>query len=118
MTGGLNTDAVRVPYKRLNQQIGGGGIGGKLHGEYREAQLEKGKVPETWWDDFSPVGRIESERTGYPTQKPLALLERIIAASCPVGGIVLDPFCGCARLALRRKNGAGVGWRGCVNKSL
>jgi len=36
------------------------------------------------------------ERTGYPTQKPLALLDRIIKASCPPDGIVLDPFCGCA----------------------
>ena len=107
----FNTDAVRVPYKKLNQQIGGGGIGGKLHGEYREAQLEKGKVPETWWDDFSPVGRIESERTGYPTQKPLALLERIIAASCPVGGIVLDPFCGCATTCVAAEK-LGRAWVG------
>lgn len=36
------------------------------------------------------------ERTGYPTQKPLSLLKRIILSSCPEGGIVLDPFCGCA----------------------
>ncbi len=36
------------------------------------------------------------ERTGYPTQKPLSLLHRIIKASCPENGIVLDPFCGCA----------------------
>ncbi len=36
------------------------------------------------------------ERTGYPTQKPLALVERIIEASCPAKGLVLDPFCGCA----------------------
>jgi len=36
------------------------------------------------------------ERMGYPTQKPLALLHRIIKASCPKGGVVLDPFCGCA----------------------
>ena len=39
---------------------------------------------------------MAKERTGYPTQKPLALLERIIKASCPEGGLVLDPFCGCA----------------------
>ncbi len=42
------------------------------------------------------INPMAKERTGYPTQKPLALLERIIAASCPEGGIVLDPFCGCA----------------------
>lgn len=38
---------------------------------------------------------MSKERTGYPTQKPLALLEKIIKASCPKDGIVLDPFCGC-----------------------
>ena len=39
---------------------------------------------------------MSKERTGYPTQKPLALLHRIIKASCPKNGVVLDPFCGCA----------------------
>ena len=42
------------------------------------------------------VGRTSAERRGYPTQKPLALYERIIAASSNPGDIVLDPFCGCA----------------------
>jgi DNA modification methylase len=37
----------------------------------------------------------DAERLGYPTQKPLGLLERIIRTSCPEGGVVLDPFCGC-----------------------
>ena len=107
----FNTDAVRVPYKKLSYQISGGGIGGKLRGEYREAQLKKGKVPETWWDDCSPVGRIKSQRTGYPTQKPLALLERIITASCPEGGIVLDPFCGCATTCVASEK-MGRSWVG------
>ena len=48
------------------------------------------------WNDIKPVINVSSERTGYPTQKPLALLERIIQTSCPEAGIVLDPFCGCA----------------------
>ena len=42
------------------------------------------------------VGRTSSERTGYPTQKPLALYQRMIQASSNPGDIVLDPFCGCA----------------------
>ena len=46
------------------------------------------------WTDIQIPGR--SERTGYPTQKPLALLERIIRASTNPGDVVLDPFCGCA----------------------
>ena len=47
-------------------------------------------------DDITPVSPNAKESTGYPTQKPLALLHRIIKASCPEGGVVLDPFCGCA----------------------
>lgn len=45
------------------------------------------------WDDIRPASG--AERLGYPTQKPLALLERIIAASSNHGDVVLDPFCGC-----------------------
>ena len=47
------------------------------------------------WDDILPIGAQAKERLGYPTQKPLALLERIIQASSNPGDIVLDPFCGC-----------------------
>jgi len=47
------------------------------------------------WDDIPPIGAQAAERLGYPTQKPVALLERIIRSSCPEGGVVLDPFCGC-----------------------
>ncbi len=46
--------------------------------------------------DIRPIGSQARERTGYPTQKPLALLERIIEASSNKGDIVFDPFCGCA----------------------
>jgi len=47
------------------------------------------------WTDIGPVNVRAAERLGYPTQKPLALLERIINASSNPGDIVLDPFCGC-----------------------
>ena len=47
-------------------------------------------------DDIGPLGAHARERTRYPTQKPLALYERIIRASSNLGDIVLDPFCGCA----------------------
>ena len=47
------------------------------------------------WDDIPPIGAQAAERLGFPTQKPLALMERIIETSCPKDGIVLDPFCGC-----------------------
>ncbi len=55
----------------------------------------EGKVPEDWWADIDPLHGPYKERLGYPTQKPLALLERIINASSNEGDIVLDPFCGC-----------------------
>jgi site-specific DNA-methyltransferase (adenine-specific) len=45
--------------------------------------------------DIQPLNNVAAERLGYPTQKPLALLERIIAASSNEGDVVLDPFCGC-----------------------
>jgi len=45
--------------------------------------------------DVSPLNNVASERLGYPTQKPVALLERIVAASSNPGDVVLDPFCGC-----------------------
>lgn len=47
------------------------------------------------WTDIPPINSQAAERLGYPTQKPLALLERIIAASSNAGDVVLDPFCGC-----------------------
>ena len=47
------------------------------------------------WGDIKPIGSQAAERLGYPTQKPVALLERIIQASSNEGDVVLDPFCGC-----------------------
>ncbi len=60
------------------------------------------------WDDIPPLHNLSAERQGYPTQKPVALLERIIGASSSPGDVVLDPFCGCgttvdAAQALGRK---------------
>lgn len=47
------------------------------------------------WTDIRPLHNLARERLGYPTQKPVALLERIIAASSNEGDVILDPFCGC-----------------------
>lgn len=50
-----------------------------------------------WWNDIKILGGPKNkERVGYPTQKPLKLLERIIQASSNPGDLILDPFCGCA----------------------
>jgi hypothetical protein len=84
----FNRDAVRVPYVKRNT--------GKTSGIFKEAAelSEDGKVIEDVWSDITNVGRLKNERLGYPTQKPLALLERIIKASSNEGDIVLDPYMG------------------------
>jgi hypothetical protein len=60
------------------------------------------------WTDIDRINQTAKERLGYPTQKPVALMERIITASSKEGDVVLDPFCGCgttvdAAQALRRR---------------
>ena len=60
---------------------------------YKDQQ--RGVFMQDWWE-ISILNSQSKERVGYPTQKPLALLERIIKASSNKGDIVLDPFCGCA----------------------
>ena len=56
---------------------------------------QEGSITTNVWDDINPIGTHAKERLGYPTQKPLELLERILKASSNEGDIVLDPFCGC-----------------------
>ena len=64
------------------------------------------------WDDIGPIGQTRADTTiGYPTQKPLALLERIISASSNEGDLVLDPFCGCATACVAAEN-LGRQWVG------
>ena len=55
----------------------------------------QGNPVDTIWEDVRPIQAQAKERLGYPTQKPQALLERIIEASSNEGDVVLDPFCGC-----------------------
>ena len=55
----------------------------------------EGKPLQNIWTDIPRVSNTSSERLGYPTQKPQALLERIIQAGSNPGDVVLDPFCGC-----------------------
>ena len=55
-----------------------------------------GETVDTLWDDIPPINSRAQERVGYPTQKPLALLDRIIRTSSNEDDMVLDPFCGCA----------------------
>ena len=61
---------------------------------YKKARVSQPPVGNVW--DIPIINPMSKERTGYPTQKPLALLDRIIKASSKEGDIVFDPFCGCA----------------------
>jgi len=64
--------------------------------QYKRYLDEMPGVPlQNIWTDIDPINMMAQERLGYPTQKPLELLERIIAASSNPGDIILDPFCGC-----------------------
>jgi hypothetical protein len=86
----FNVDAVREPY---NQSTVKTFNSSRKAGFGKVPDLERGKVPEDWWY-FPVVARLHNERTGYPTQKPVALLERIVLASSNPGDIVADFFCG------------------------
>ena len=95
-------DAVRVPYKS-GIGIGKGGKADKIFRDGDNVErinelLRIGKVPYDWFadDHLTNISAWKKERTGYPTQKPLALLKRFINASSNKGDVVLDPFCGCA----------------------
>ncbi len=97
----FNREEMRVPYKDPKQTLrkamdAGKGIGHDEVEKYRD----RGKIIENWWDDIALAVRSPRERTGYPTQKPVALLERIIKASSNKGDLILDPFCGCATTCL------------------
>lgn len=86
----FNADAVREPY---NENTIKTFKSSKKAGFGKKPNLKRGKVPEDWWY-FPVVARLHSERTGYPTQKPEALLERIIKASSNAGDLVADFFSG------------------------
>lgn len=86
----FNVDDVRVPYDPSTVKTF---ASSSKAGFGKVPNLERGKVPEDWWY-FPVVARLHSERTGYPTQKPEALLERILLASSNPGDLVADFFCG------------------------
>lgn len=70
---------------------------GRPAGKVPDSDMERGTPLNDWWTDIRSLGAMPSsrERLGYPTQKPLSLVERIIRASSNEGGVVLDPYCGC-----------------------
>jgi len=66
----------------------------KASGKYYRYYLDEPKIPEDWWSDINSIQSGSEERIDYPTQKPEALLERILKASSNEGDLVADFFCG------------------------
>ena len=87
----------RKPYAENTQQVG---IHSTYSGADNKIDLKRGTPVTDWWNDIQTTTGWSPENTGYPTQKPLALYERIVKASSNSGDWVLDPFCGCATTPL------------------
>ena len=109
----FNHDKVRVPYKMIGIGKGDAIFQGGDNRERVEELLKKGKIPTDWWadDHLTNISAWKKERTGWATQKPLALLKRIILASSNPGDLVLDPFCGCATACVAAEE-EGRAWIG------
>ena len=95
----FNVDDVRIPYSESVMDSSASRYdksyrSNKVYSGYRPHAL--GKHPEDWWPIQPLMPSDRTERTGYPTQKPLTLYMRIIKASSNEGDVVLDPFAGCA----------------------
>ena len=107
----VDKDGRRYKMSTLNKKTG-----------MEKIYMKEGRQAPDWWHDI-PVVRTKKEKVGYPTQKPLALYERIIKASSNEGDIVLDPFSGCATtpIAAERLGRQWVGmdiWEGAYNTVL
>lgn len=90
-------DPVRRPYSQSSLAREGYSKTG-ISGEFKEKVCvlnPNGKFPPDWWDDIPPLRPNSKERIGYPTQKPVSLIDRILLCSSVEGDIVLDAFCGC-----------------------
>jgi len=89
----------RYSQKKMNELIAEGMIVQTNPGTVpqRKQYLEDGQgvAVQALWDDIPALGAGSNESLGYPTQKPVSLLERIVATSTNEGDVVLDPFCGC-----------------------
>lgn len=90
----FNTEQLRVPYKKSTLWTGRTSIIGRASDKELKRLDERGKLIEDWWSDIATIGYSHSEIIDYPTQKPEALLDRIIKASSNPGDLVLDCFAG------------------------
>ena len=118
----FNESNIRMPYKALNTDVGTDkakiwkGKGQLQDKKIRDQYIARGKIPEDWWDErhdgMTPTGRIKDENLGYPTQKPIKLLERIIQASSNQGDLVADFYCGCGTTVVAAEK-LNRRWLGC-----
>lgn len=99
----FNADAVMVPRKLGSHMRAGHDEDGREYQEKTHSKsgvvyryyLDEGAIAPDWWTGIQQLNWEAAERLGYPTQKPEALLERVLLASSNRGDVVLDPFCGC-----------------------
>ena len=95
-------DLLRIPYKEgsLKMHFKHTDENGRVYRQNKNGRkyADEGQLVKDWWVDVDQTSTnpFHKEYTGYPTQKPLKLLKRIIAASSNEGDMILDPFCGCA----------------------
>jgi len=93
---------IRVPYKGKLK------VGGKTSWAGKDkdvtSYLAKGKLLEDWWIDIKPLNSTQKEKVGYPDQKPIALLERIVKFTTNPGDLVVDFFVGSGTTAVAAQN--------------
>ena len=106
------TEATLRTYNKTDEKTGR--RYGVNHGKRTYLDTLKGRPVPSWWVDIPSFGTASNapERTGYPTQKPKALAERMIKASSNPGDVVLDPFAGCAYVPVVAE-GLGRQWIAC-----
>jgi site-specific DNA-methyltransferase (adenine-specific) len=99
------TQAMQSKYRHVDEQ------GNRYMNSYGKRYLLKGGKPldDVW--DIPTISPTSAERTGYPTQKPLALLNRIVQLATNPGDLVLDPFCGSGTTLMAAKQ-LGRAWLG------
>ena len=90
----FNSDSVRIGLKKSTKTGGKTSLAGKQNDSVLEELDKKGKIVEDWWIDIADLGKVHTQDVGYATQKPEALLERIIKASSNEGMLVADFFGG------------------------
>lgn len=110
----FNADEVRIPHtdSSIKRYKAGKYKGWNEDDQNTLKYIERGKLPFSWWNDIPRIWGTAKEKVGYPTQKPVALLKRIINASTNEGDLVFDPFCGCAT-AIEAAYKLGRNWVGC-----